>query len=266
MIGISHAMGSPSVAANFASRFPNISSNGRWVTFRTSATNMFPSDTNNVDDVVRYDRLTGVIDRMSVGSDGSGAIGISWDPMSTDSGDVVFFSWAQNLVFGDTNHGSDVFMRTFNLDFPEPYCMGKTGSNGCIPFLTTDPGSPSVSSTSAWNVRSNDMHDAEAGFGIFGFKKSNLNFHGGKLCVKTPFTRTPLAKTKQVACVDPFGSCGTSSCRQLRRNMTVTIQNDTTGLLTAGQVVRFQMLQRDPTEPQGFGDNLSNGVQFMIAP
>ena len=198
--------------------------------------------------MVRYDRVTGAIEPMSVAADGNQAVGHSEGPVPTDNGDVVFYSWAQNLVFGDTNTGTDIFTRTFNMYFPAPYCIGKTGSNGCIPFLTTDAGSPSVSSTSAWNVRSNDMHDAEAGFGIIGFKKSNLNFHGGKLCVKTPFTRTPLAKTKQVACIDTFGGCGTSSCRQLLRNMTVTIQNDTTGLPHGRPGAAFP---NAPTRPYG---------------
>jgi len=149
---------------------------------------------------------------------------------------------------------------------PVFYCTGKTGSNGCIPFLTTTAGTASASATTPWNVISNDENDAEAGFMIYSFKKSNLNFHGGKLCVKAPFVRTPIAKTKQVACVDPFASCNTTSCRTLRREFNGTIQGGSDPLLTAGQIVRAQMRQRDPSEPQGFGDNLSDGVSFTIAP
>ncbi len=150
--------------------------------------------------------------------------------------------------------------------FPGFYCTGKTGSNGCIPFLSTDPGAASVSATTNWNVRSNDMNAAESGFLIYSFKKSNLNFHGGKLCVKAPFVRTPIAKNKQVACVDPFAQCTVTACRQLRRNFNATVQGGSDPLLTAGQVVRAQMRQRDPTEPLGFGDNLSDGISFTIAP
>ena len=193
------------------------------------------------------------------------------------NGPASSFGW---VVLGDesangTGRGfssrEGVSNPALTIDFTPPppittYCTGKTATNGCIPFLTTDPGSPSISATGAWNVRSNDMVDPEAGFGLFSFKKSNLNFHGGKLCVKAPLTRTPVAKAKSVACVDLFGGCTATACRQLRRNMNVTIQNDTTGLLTAGQVLSFQMLQRDPADPHGFGDNLSDGVRFTIAP
>ena len=146
------------------------------------------------------------------------------------------------------------------------YCTGKTGSNGCIPFLTTDAGTASVSGTTPWNIRSNDENDAESGFLIYSFKKSNLNFHGGKLCVKAPFVRTPIAKNKAVACIDPFAQCTTTSCRQMRRNFNAAVQGGGDPMLTAGQIVRAQMRQRDPTEPLGFGDNLSDGVNFTIAP
>ncbi len=152
------------------------------------------------------------------------------------------------------------------LGQPASYCTGKTASNACIPFLTTDLGLPSVSATSAWNVRSNDNVTSEAGLGLYSLKKANLNFHAGKLCVKAPFSRTPVAKSKSVGCVDPFASCRATMCDQLRWDINATIQNDTTGLLTAGQTMHFQVRQRDPTEPTGWGDNLSNGVSFTICP
>ena len=146
------------------------------------------------------------------------------------------------------------------------YCTGKTTSGGCIPFLSTDSGSPSASSTNPWNVRSNDHIPAELGFMLYSFKKSNLNFHGGKLCVKAPLVRTPVAKSKGVTCSNPFGSCASANCSQLRRNFNATIQSGSNPLLTPGNAVSAQMLQRDPTDPAGFGDNLSNGVRFVIAP
>ena len=36
--------------------------------------------------------------------------------------------------------------------------------------------------------------------------------------------------------------------------------------LTAGQTVFTQWTQRDPTEPAGFGDSLTDGLGFTIAP
>ncbi len=159
-----------------------------------------------------------------------------------------------NVVAGDPQH------------LPTFYCTGKTASTACIPFLTTDANSASVTSPFPWNVRANDHVDGEAGFLIYSFQKSNLNFHGGKLCVKAPFTRTPVAKSKQAPCLDPFTQCGATTCSQLRRNFNATVQSGNDPGLTAGRTVRAQMFQRDPADPQGFGDNFSDGVSFTIAP
>ncbi len=150
---------------------------------------------------------------------------------------------------------------------PVPYCTGKTTSQGCIPFLTTDAGTASASNPVAWNLRANDHIPGELGFIVYGFKKSNLDFHGGKLCVKAPLTRTPAAKAKNVPCINPFGACSAGvACRQLRRNFNATIQSGSDPMLTPGKFVSAQMFQRDPTDPTGFGDNLSNGIGFVIAP
>ncbi len=186
-------------------------------------------------------------------------------PAGTGTGCFFFGGWP-----GNPWSGYFLALEGFNactaICPPPFYCTGKTGSHGCIPFLTTDAGTASASATSPWFVRMNDAEDSNAGFLIYSFKKSNLDFHGGKLCVKAPFVRTPVAKTKQVPCVDPFAQCTTASCRQLRRNFNATVQGGSDPSLTAGQIVRAQMRQRDPTDPLGFGDNLSDGVQFTIAP
>ncbi len=151
---------------------------------------------------------------------------------------------------------------------PQYYCTAKTTSSGCVPFLTTSAGSPSVSGSS-WFIRSKDHVDAEAGLLVYSLKKSNLNFHAGKLCLKSPLKKVfPIAKQKQIVCVDPFASCATTSCRELSSNFGAVIQADqmSGGLLTCGQTVFAQMWQRDPSNPLGFGDNLSDAVKFTIGP
>ena len=100
----------------------------------------------------------------------------------------------------------------------------------------------------------------EIGFLIYGLNgKSNLNFHGGKLCVKTPFVRLLPPKNS--------GSTGTPPCSGVfKRNFNTRIQSGVDPLLTVGARVNAQYRQRDPGDPAGFGDSLSNGVQFVIAP
>ena len=60
------------------------------------------------------------------------------------SNDYTGFIEVDNVVVGHTF--DDVCPST---SAPIFYCTGKTSSNGCIPFLTTDPGSASVSATTA---------------------------------------------------------------------------------------------------------------------
>src|SRR5437773_554564 len=70
-------------------------------------------DTNDTLDVFVYDRQQSTVTRVSVAGDGSQADGDSRSPSIDDTGTVVAFtSSATNLVPGDTNGKTDVFVRT----------------------------------------------------------------------------------------------------------------------------------------------------------
>ncbi len=138
-----------------------------------------------------------------------------------------------------------------------PYCQGKINSVGCVPFISSN-GTPSATATTSFAVRANDAVPAEAGILLYSFKKANLAFHGGTLCVKAPFVRTPAKSAK-----NPGGGC---SGWTITRNFNNTIQSGNDPALTAGKVVRAQWRQRDPADPAGFGDSLTNGLQFTIQP
>jgi Tol biopolymer transport system component len=88
------------------------SADGRYVVFQSDASNLVRGDTNRVEDVFVHDRKTGRTTRLSVGSHGRRANGASWFPsISADGRYVAFQSLASNLVRGDTNKLSDVFVR-----------------------------------------------------------------------------------------------------------------------------------------------------------
>src|SRR2546425_47262 len=75
------------------------------------ASNLVPGDTNGLADVFVHDRQTGTTTRVSVDSSGAQGNAGSYDPsMSADGRYVVFTSDASNLVPGDTNGVSDVFV------------------------------------------------------------------------------------------------------------------------------------------------------------
>jgi Tol biopolymer transport system component len=90
--------------------FPAISADGRYVAFVSSATNLVADDTNGVDDVFVHDRKTGRTERVSVDPSGDQGNATSFGPAISNNGQIVAFT-SDNLVPGDTNGVSDVFVR-----------------------------------------------------------------------------------------------------------------------------------------------------------
>ncbi len=95
------------------SSHPAFSAGGRFVAFSSDASNLVPGDTNGIPDVFLRDRRTGTTRRVSVSSAGVQADGLgSFAPSLSGNGRFVAFSSdASNLVPGDTNGISDVFVR-----------------------------------------------------------------------------------------------------------------------------------------------------------
>jgi Tol biopolymer transport system component len=99
-------------AANGASRNPRISADGRYIVFESIANTLVADDTNQAIDVFRRDRLTGATVRISVATGGAQAGGDSFDPRISDDGNrIAFTSKAFDLVAGDANGASDIFVR-----------------------------------------------------------------------------------------------------------------------------------------------------------
>jgi Tol biopolymer transport system component len=89
-----------------------ISADGRYVAFQSDAPNLVAGDTNRVPDVFLHDRRTGRTSRVDTGPHGRQANGASgFGTISADGRYVAFESLASNLVAGDTNGATDVFVR-----------------------------------------------------------------------------------------------------------------------------------------------------------
>ena len=96
---------------NSRSDTPSLSEDGRYVTFSSVSSNLVPGDTNSEVDIFVYDRNTGITDRASLSTDSSQSDDTSSAPsLSTDGRYVTFVSDASNLVLGDTNGASDIFV------------------------------------------------------------------------------------------------------------------------------------------------------------
>ncbi len=102
-------------------RDPVVSRDGRFVVFRSRATNLVASDTNNREDVFLRDRVSGTTELVSQSTDGeqgngnSGEAHFTNDPtaigVSADGRFVAFSSDATNLAGADGNAIEDVFLR-----------------------------------------------------------------------------------------------------------------------------------------------------------
>jgi hypothetical protein len=137
------------------------------------------------------------------------------------------------------------------------YCTGKTNSLGCVPFMSS-VGFASVTSASPFQVMASDCLPNQVGYLLYGYAQSKKSFHGGRLCVKSPTVQFP-GKSALNTGLPPCTGI-------LKSNMNKRIQSGVDPMLTAGAQVYAQWRQRDPNDPTGFGDSLTNGLTFAIQP
>jgi len=133
--------------ADLLSEHPDITPDGRFVTFLSLATNLVPSDTNNRRDIFVRDRQTGTIVRVSVSTAGEeGNSESEWPSISDDGLVVAFESSADNLVPGanggifvhDDRPAAD--LSVVKSDSPDPVSKG-TALTYSIVVTNNGPGS-----------------------------------------------------------------------------------------------------------------------------
>ena len=152
------SLGLNGVQTNGASTTPQISADGNYVAYSSSASNLVDGDTNGYSDIFLWSRATGLTTRVSVGSNAAQANGQSFRPnLSSDGSRVIFASVASNLVDGDTNQEDDAFVfdRT-------------TG-------LTTRVDVSSTGAQTAWGISSGSLSlSADGRFALFSADSSVL--------------------------------------------------------------------------------------------
>ncbi len=100
------------LSGNGPSRLAGISRDGTRVLFLSKATDLVPGDNNEAADVFVRDLQSGTTYLASVSTNGtSGSMGSSAAYLTPDGRFVVFQSESDNLVSGDTNGISDVYLR-----------------------------------------------------------------------------------------------------------------------------------------------------------
>lgn len=173
------SLASDATEALLGSVLDAVSPDGRLVVFESPAPNLVEDDRNGTTDIFVHDRLTGVTQRVSLGSDG--VEGNAASRNGTISGDerwVAFWSFAGNLVPGDTNGREDLFIhdrssrRTRRVadnqavfDVPEPPRPSLSASGRFVVFSS---GSPTIVPEDFNNAYDVFAHDRDTdGNGIF---------------------------------------------------------------------------------------------------
>jgi Tol biopolymer transport system component len=120
-----------SVEGNGHSYSPSISADGSYVAFESIATNLVPGGSNGLLHIFVHDRQTGTTTQVSVDSLGNQGLDISGAPsISADGRYVAFESDATNLVAGDTNGFSDIFVHDLQLGTTTLVSVDSTGAEG----------------------------------------------------------------------------------------------------------------------------------------
>lgn len=245
------------------SQYAAISADGRYVAFKSDAANLVTADTNGAGDNFVHDVQTGATTRVSVDSAGLQSDSDSfWISISADGRYVAFISAASNLVAGDTNGFSDIFVRDQGLLYPGAFCTAGTTTNGCVASMS-GTGTPSASSGSGFTISASAVEGQKLGLLFYGldntgFTPSQWGASSSVLCIKAPTQRS-----------GALSSGGTSGvCDGVLAIDWNAFINANSGALgnpfSAGQHVFAQAWFRDP--PSTKTTALSNALEFVVGP
>jgi Tol biopolymer transport system component len=111
-------------------QFPDISADGRYVSFVSTGTDLVPGEVSGDANVFVRDMTGGRTIKISVSIDGGPIYSdIRWAPsISADGRRVAFTSWASNLVPGDENQRADVFVRDWTAGTTTLASISGTGA------------------------------------------------------------------------------------------------------------------------------------------
>jgi Tol biopolymer transport system component len=137
------SVASDGTEGNSSSHGPSISTDGRFIAYKSHASNLVSGDTNGWGDIFMYDQQTGETIRVSVASDGTQANGNCINAsISADGQHVAFDSSARNLVIGDNNGYQDIFVHDLVTGQTELVSVGsnstQTNQSSETPSISAD--------------------------------------------------------------------------------------------------------------------------------
>ena len=219
--------------SNNESISPRISANGLFVTFVSLASNLVNGDTNDSTDIFIYNRLLRTISRISKSSGGvQGKYNSIAPSISADGRYVAFQSYADNLVLGDNNFISDIFIHDNLLNLTNRVSINSLGQQAIESSLGST--APSIS--------------ADGRFIAFVSDATNL-VAGDTNNVKDIFVHDRLLKTTKRVSVPAVGtqqSNGVSDNPSISANgRYIAFESDATNLVTGDTNALRDVFVRD---------------------
>lgn len=203
------SLSSSGTAGNAASTRPTISDDGRYVAFRSAATNLVAGDTNQAEDIFLRDRTTSTTVRLNVDANGAETVGVGpasgRASVSEDGRYVAFFSAADDLVPNDTNMAEDVFVRDRRTGETVRVSVNSSGVQG-----NGKSNRPSISAAGRYIAFYSDASN------LVGGDSPTFDAISCPLCtgVRDIFVHDRLAGTTERVSVDSSGVAANESCTQ----------------------------------------------------
>lgn len=164
---VSHAAGDPTTAADAESDFVDVSADGRWVAFRSYATNLVPgqTDTAKTFDIFLWDRITDttVLVSHAAGSATTAAGCYNGPNVSADGNWVAYSSYSSSLMPGQSNSpfaiNAVLYERATGTNVLVSHASGSATTGG-----SDDSGStPQISADGSWVLYDSFATDLVAG-------------------------------------------------------------------------------------------------------
>jgi Tol biopolymer transport system component len=187
-----NSSGAASVGPSDGSDSPAISLDGRFIAYRSAATNIIARDFNHAADVFIYDVSNNATILVSVDAAGaSTANSYSLRPVFSADGRTLFFqSWASDLSGNDFNNGSDIFALDLTA-LPVTISGGGGSTNSSVFYAQFFPaGSFAQNPVVGWPLASgntyqvqfkNDLSDP-----VWQNLSGNITFIGDTGCISDP--------------------------------------------------------------------------------
>jgi len=161
------SVSSAGTQGNDESFFGSISNDGRYIAFKSYATNLVAQDTNGFEDAFVHDTVTGettLVSLSSLGVQGNARVGFSVS-ISGNGRFVTFDSYASNLVPDDTNGFEDVFIHDLETDETALVSVSSLGvqgnrssSGGFSSSIVNDDGRYVIFDSAAFNLVPDDTN------------------------------------------------------------------------------------------------------------